>query len=564
MRLLSSCHTAVGATAHFSIAADIPDMFALSVEEEERPDFIDRVDDFRRLRWEAAAAERQAGAAKNRAEAAARAVERRKWEVGGEYGMFKLQKAKGGVDSILGPHLLKKTSALELVDWARRFEGSDDARVLLFKRQKKAYAVRLLYYIRPPFYLKGSKTALIRWKWAVMTELRRFLDRTKYFTEGAMSTSLTTESMALRTMELGQRSLVPLAREDLDVLYENRDEKHHHEDKLYVVQQLLRKWARVRTCESMLHSTAAGCPVCGVILMGGQRDPVEYVRAVNRESGVEKMEKLEQELLYLHAEEAEQQEHVQRCEEKIVGLERVMLKLARDSIQSWWTAVLARRRSLRADGLRRYSLYYYYIRRLCQMKREIDSTIDARMDFKALQHKYSEIVPQLKEYMAKVAADRTDLGVRQGKVFLAKLRKAMARSRRRRYVSVSVPSSRICLVFSSAFTSEYLPLTYHRFYLPRIPHLLHHTTPHHPTLQVHGRGGAAAGARGGAGGGGQEEEGGAAARHAQAGEDPGEEEVHLHPREVRWAHLPVRRALQRAHVHPLHGGRGATEEDTGG
>ena len=407
-------------------------MFALTVEEEERPDFIDGVDDFRRLRWEAASAARQAGAAKRRAEAAGRAVERRKWEVVGEEGMGKLQKAKSGVNAILGPHLLKKTSALELLDWVRKFEGSDEPRIQFFK--KKAFAVRLLYYIKPPFYLEGSKTALIRWKWVVMHELRRYLDRTKYFTEGEMSASVTTESKALRKMEIGQRSLVPLAREDLDVLYENRDEKRYHDDKLYVVQKLLDKWAMVRTCESLLHAQAAGCPVCGVILMGGQREPVEYVRAVNRESGVEKMEKLEQELMYLNMEQVEQQEHVQRCVEKITDLERVMFKLARDSIQSWWTAVLARRRSLKADGRRRCSLYYYRIRRLCQMKTEIDNTIDAKMDYTKLNYKYSEIVPDLKEYMAKVAADRTDLGIKLGKVFLAKLRKAVARSRRKKYM----------------------------------------------------------------------------------------------------------------------------------
>ena len=400
--------------------------------EEERPDFIDGVDDFRRLKWEASAEARLVASEKRRVAAAARAAERRHWEEDGEIAMGKLQRAKGGVNSILGPHLLKKNSALELLDWVSKFESSTEDRINHFK--DKAYSVQLLYSIKPPFYLKGSKTALIRWKWVVMSELRRYLDRSKYFTEGEMSASVTTETKALRQMEIGQRSLVPLSRDDLDILYENRDEKRYHEDKLYIVQNLLDKWAKVRTCDSLLHSQPSGCPVCEVILMGGTRDPIEYVRSTNRESGVQTMEKLSQELIYLNQEKDEQMKHIERCCEKIADLERIMFKLARDSIQAWWTAVLARRRSSREDGRRRNSIYYYRVRRLVQMKVEIDNTIDANMDYTKLKYKYSEIVPQLKEYMAKVAADRTDLGIKLGKVFLQKLRKAVARARRKRYM----------------------------------------------------------------------------------------------------------------------------------
>jgi hypothetical protein len=411
-------------------------MLASLGEDEERPDFIDGVDDFRRLKWEAAAEARRVAAEKKSIAASARAAERRIWENVGERAMGKLQKAKGGVNAILGPHLLKKNSALELLHWVDKFENSTEDRIEYFK--DKVYSVRFLYYIKPPFYLKGSKTALIRWKWVVMHELRRYLDRSKYFTEGEMSASVTTETKALRKMEIGQRSLVPLRREDLDILYENREEKRYHEDKLYVVQKLLDKWAKVRTCESLLHTQAAGCPVCEVILMGGSREPIEYVRAINRESGVQTMEKLSQELMYLNEEKEEQLNYIEACNVKIADLERVMFKLARDSIQSWWTAILARRRASRADGRRRYSLYYYRIRRLVQMKVEIDNTIDAKMDYNKLMYKYSEIVPQLKEYMAKVAADRTDIGIKMGKLFLQKLRKAVARARRKKYMEEEI------------------------------------------------------------------------------------------------------------------------------
>jgi hypothetical protein len=404
----------------------------LTVLHEERPDFIDGVDDFKRLRWEAAVRLRQQINEKKREQSEIRAQARSAWQKDGASTLNCLQGAKRGVNAILGPHLLKKNCGLELLDWVRNFETSSERRIAYFS--KKPYSVRLLYYIRPPFYLKGSKTSLIRWKWVVMKELRRFLDRSKYFTEGLLSRSTTTETKALRKMEYGQRSLVPLKPDDLAYLYKNRDQKRFHEDKRDVVHKLIEKWAKVPFCKSLLHSNPAGCPVCEVILMGGTREPILYVRAVNRQSGVETLEKLEQELIYLHKERDTEDKYILECKGRIEVYEKIMFKLARDSIQSWWTAVLARRRSLREDKRRRFSLFYYRIRRLCQMKKEIDNTIDACMDFGMLRIKYSEIVPELKEYMAKVAADRTDVGIKVGKTFIQKLRKAVARARRRKYM----------------------------------------------------------------------------------------------------------------------------------
>jgi len=400
---------------------------------DERPDFVDGVDDFMRYKWEAAG-EARIQAAKVRQDAAdARAKVRSVWESEGNDAMGKLQKAKGGVEAILGPHLLKKNSGLELLDWVRKFESSQEKRIALHKTC--VYSVRLLFYIRPPFTEKKSKTEIIRWKWVVMRELRRYLARSpQLYTDGAVLSAASTETKALRKMEVGQRSLVPLRPEDLAVLYENRDEKRFHEDKLYVVQKLLDKWAKVPDCQSLLHANPAGCPVCEVILMGGSREPTLYVRAINRESGVEKMEKLSQELTNLNREANIEHEAIKECVESIAALEKVMFKLARDSIQSWWTAVLARRRSNKEDGARRNSLFMFRIRRLVRMKRQIDSTIDADMDFSVLKVRYSEIVPELKEYIAKVAADRTDLGIKVGKVFVGKLRKAVARQRRKKYM----------------------------------------------------------------------------------------------------------------------------------
>ncbi len=400
---------------------------------EEQPDFIDGVDDFRRHRWEAAGRARQAQAQKKKAEADARAKLRSVWQSDGRDALNSLKKAKAGVNAILGPHLLKKNSGIELLDWVKKFESTLDHKSEY--GMSTAFSSRLLYFIRPPVFIKRCKTDLIRWKWVVMSELRRFLDRSKFLTDGAMCNPLTTETKALRKMEYGQRSLVPVPKDALVFMHKNRDEKRFHEEKLAIVQNLLDKWAKVPTCRSLLHSNPSGCPVCEVILLGGTREPMQYVRAINRESGRETMEKLSQELIYLNEEKQVEVDIIRTCEERIAETEKVIFKLARDSIQAWWTVVLARRRSLKEDGSRRKSLYYFRIRRLSRMKRHIDNTIEANLDFSKLRYTYSEIVLELKEYMAKVAADRTELGVKMGKVFLQKLRKAVARTRRKKYLA---------------------------------------------------------------------------------------------------------------------------------
>ena len=395
------------------------------------PDFIDGVDDFAKLRWENASASRQALVDKAESERLSRDAEREPWKSDGAKSVLALKQRLGGVEGILGPHLHKKMCCLELLDWVQKFESSNER--CISYHMNKPYAVRLIFYIKPAFYLQGSKTNLIRWKWVVMKELRRYLDQ-KMNKCGSAATSKLTETRALRKMEYGQRSLVPLDKSELELLYANRSELNGHFEKLLVVEKVLDELGRIPICESLLHETASGCPSCGCILLGGSRNPVQYVRVVNRESGVSTMEKLDQELGVLDVERTIHLDNIDECKHSIADLEKHMFKLSRDSIQAWWTAILARRRSLKQDRIRRQALYSFHIRRLCRLKKEIDNTRDSDINYDNLNYRYNELLPQLGEYMAKVAADRADIAHKIGKIFVQKLRKSVARTRRRAYM----------------------------------------------------------------------------------------------------------------------------------
>lgn len=397
---------------------------------EEMPDFVDGVDDFAKMRWLAAGAKREAERAKKQAAADERAAERKPWIDEGKGALAKLKKKMSGVDQILGPHKLHKECCLELLDTVKDMteHGKKEHKMRFFSTQ-------LLYYIKPPLFLQNRKSYLIRYKWFMMQELRRVLDESKNFSGGELRLPKKGgESKSLRIMESSQRRLVPLPREKLDMLKSDRAKLKSLLAEMTVIQDTIVSYEATKTCKSMLHATPAGCPVCGVILMGGKMDPIAMVRAIDRVSGTYKLEKLEVDLAKNKADEEKQQKAIDSFREEIHVLEVTMFKLARDNIQAWWASLLAKWHSARDDKALKTKLWYYRIRKLACLKREIDATPNRLMDFDRLEYTYSAFIPELKEYCAKVTADRNDIAERVGKDFIKRLRKCVARARRKRYM----------------------------------------------------------------------------------------------------------------------------------
>lgn len=397
---------------------------------DEMPDFVEGVDDFAKMRWLAAGEKRARERAKKQAEADGRASERKPWIDEGKGALAKLKKKMAGVEQILGPHKLHKQCCLELLQTVEDMQEHGKK-----EHKTRYFSTQLLYYIKPPLFLQNRKSYLIRYKWFMMQELRRVLDETKNFSGGELRLPKQGgESKALRIMEASQRRLVPLPKDKLYMLKADRAKLKTLLAEMTVIQETITGYEATKTCTSLLHTTPSGCPICGVILMGGKMDPVAMVKAVDRVSGTYKLEKLEVDLAKQRDDEDKQQKAIDSFREEIHVLEVIMFKLARDNIQAWWASLLAKWHSARDDKARVTKLWYYRIRRLAKMKCQIDATPNRDMDFVQLEYSYSDMVPELKEYCAKVTADRNDIAERVGKEFIKRLRKCVARARRRRYM----------------------------------------------------------------------------------------------------------------------------------
>lgn len=392
------------------------------------PDFVDGVDDFAKLRWLAAESHREAARAKRESQAKQRVLERKPWVDEGKDALGLLTKKMAGVDQILGPHKLHKECCLELLATVNEMQVKGKK-----EHKTKFFSTQLLYYIKPPLFLQNRKSYLIRYKWHMMQELRRVLDSSKNFSGGELTLpKMGGESKALRVMEFGQRHLVPLPPDKLDRLKQDRAKLTRLNNEMAVIQETIASYEATKTCTSKLHTTPSGCPVCGVILMGASSEPMPMVKAVDRVSGTYKLEKLEVDLAKQRNDEAKQQTAIDHFQEEIYELEQLMSMLARDNIQAWWASLLAKWKSERDDKMVVKKLWFYRIRRLVRLKREVDTTY--KWDFHKMEYTYSDLVPELKEYCAKVTADRNNLAEKIGKDFVKKLRNSVARTRRRRYM----------------------------------------------------------------------------------------------------------------------------------
>lgn len=388
------------------------------------PDFIDGIDDFAKLRWLNQEAQRKAAADKGRSAVAARAAERGVWVNEGRQALQSLtQTFQKGVEGILGPHRDKKEVMRELLLKNAHLLSISEAGKCSSFELRQPWAVQLVREVRPPI-TKPCKTALIVHWWSVMCELRR----------GKNVASLVhkppNELKLLRVRELGERGKVPLDAHELANLHKERAWRAATIAELEVIRDTISRHARIPDCTSMLHFNADGCPVCGVVHVKA----VQFVRSVNRVSGVATLKTLEYEMQALADDEAAVTETLRGAQERIDAVEAVMFKQSRDAVQAWWPCVLARRRGQRSATKLRLSVWYFRVRRLVKMKRLVDSTDNNKLDFDYLTQEFADVRDALEEYLEKVQARLVVIADRVAKVFLVQLRKAVATARRKAHL----------------------------------------------------------------------------------------------------------------------------------
>lgn len=205
------------------------------------------------------------------------------------------------------------------------------------------------------------------------------------------------------------------------------------EEHLEVIRKLIAMCEYVAVCDSINHMRARGCPKCGVVHMGSSTNLAQYIRCADRKTGAERLIKLNFELEQLRGEEREQVEKLTQLAASVeVSKVAVFDKLLRH-FQMWWPSKLAinicRHHEMRTD----WSRFYYRIRRLVRMKREVDSVPIDEVDMEQLSYKYADLKRELEDYVNVKLNVRVNSSLKVARVFLAKLRAAVGRARQRQW-----------------------------------------------------------------------------------------------------------------------------------
>jgi len=389
-------------------------------DEDRMPDFIDGIDDFQKARWLHLRARRHETADAGNEARRTRERERQVWQSEGRSALRALSKSFGGIDSILGPHRDHKIFCRELDNFSAAVSERKVVGLYTFSK-------RLLEVIRPP--IKSKKVDLVRHWWAVMNEMRRGKDLRELFVG-----KFPNELRALRLRERGERSHIPIEPDVLADLTAKRTWKRKMLGDIKLIRDTRTQHARIPECKSLLHLTPAGCPVCGVVHIGGSSNVVQYVRSVHRQTGVVTLQTLEHELQALDDEEAEAESKLVEANEGIEALETALFIRSRDNFQAWWPCVLAKWRAQRAATRMNRSCWFYCIRRLVKMKRLIDKTAENELDFDYLVGEFPDVRDELEEYLKLVQSRRARNAEFVAKRFLSNLRKAVALTRKKEYL----------------------------------------------------------------------------------------------------------------------------------
>lgn len=390
--------------------------------DEKMPDFIDGIDDFQKMRWLHQVDQRKKLADKNNMSKRERRRIIDEWVGDGKNAIKQLNVSFAGIEGILGPHRDKKFYCHELLQKASTITDENIS-------SHHFYSRRLLHAVKPP--ARTKKVCLIRHWWAVMCEMRRGKNLSELFAGKPPN-----ELRALRIRERGERSWVPIEPATLKDMKEKRAWRRKTMKQLKLIEDTQVLHARIPNCRSMLHMTPAGCPVCGVVHIGGSSNQIQFVKSVNRQSGVITLQKLEFELISLDEERSIELAKIAESQGEIDALESAMFIRSRDTIQAWWPCVLAKWRAQRAVKRMLRSTRCFRIRRLVKMKRAIDATDDNQLDFKYLVMEYPDVRDELEEYLKKVQGRRQEIADRVAKVFLSNLRKAVARARKKEFLRV--------------------------------------------------------------------------------------------------------------------------------
>ncbi len=253
--------------------------------------------------------------------------------------------------------------------------------------------------------------------------------------EGQEDEEVHAEHSELKTVRIYSYSLVrdvPLSKFQVLNLTMKRNINKEAVEKLALIKSTIANCDKVAVCKSAQHKLPSGCPTCGVIHMGGKINVTLFIKSVNRDTGVSTLIPLADEMASLQRELVKQEEIVERTTAELKVLEDQIFHRTTSAIQAWWCSFLALKRIRRVNTARDKSLFFYRVRKLVRMKRDLDSIRnlkDTDNDLRYLHVRYSDLIDEMNEYIAYKVIHSLGKTDKIAKIFLMKLRKAVTKSR---------------------------------------------------------------------------------------------------------------------------------------
>ena len=269
-------------------------------------------------------------------------------------------------------------------------------------------AIRVLRIVKPlPRY---QKSHAIRNRMLIMEQIRRHGKQLDWPTDTASTESGSDggdvntgedsavasvqqiiEVKALRVMELSLRRFVAIPMFRANLWRIKRDQTRRARAKVDVILGRLEQCRLMGVCRSPFHLRASGCPACRVIHMGPVTDVQQYVRSVHVDTGAETLIKLAYEVDGLRAALARQHTLLADVAADLEAFEAALLAQVTAAVQQWYCAYRARRQGAGREQARTKSQYYYRIRRLSLLKRELDGVDPFTVDKRPLLYRCSGV-----------------------------------------------------------------------------------------------------------------------------------------------------------------------------
>lgn len=269
----------------------------------------------------------------------------------------------------------------------------------------------LVLSVHPIYNRFKVKSQMIMWRTVILQSVRLYHILQNPFAGQDDYLPLPLAWRTFRSLFRTYMRYVPIAKTISAELYKRRKKFRAAKTKLELIYSTMKACEYISECKSMQHSNPKGCSHCGVLYIGGTMSgDNRYVRSVSRDTGVPTLVTLEFEIETLLSEERLQLGVVRDLQAHLEVFEADVIATVVVNIQRWWGIVLAWKRLQQREQRLVRSRYWYRIRRLSVMKRDLDVQVleAAPIDLAAMRDKYCDQVPQMVEY-AEVVMERKRL-----------------------------------------------------------------------------------------------------------------------------------------------------------